>query len=107
MRELFGPEADKMRLQGWSLMNLGPRSIAVIDRFIIKLGKALCYRYNKKLFDGVIYARHINVHSESNLPDLLPEILSKALLLSNPPGDLRDRALIATSPIPSCASGRR
>ena len=33
----------------------------MIERFMVKLGKALYYRHNKTLLDGTIYALHINI----------------------------------------------
>ena len=80
MRELFGSDADNLRYNGWNLLNLGPLSIAVIERFILKLGKALYYKHNQKLFDGVIYTRYMNPLFIGNLPQQLSQILSKAPL---------------------------
>lgn len=80
MRDLFGSDADNLRYNGWNLLNLGPLSIAVIERFILKLGKALYYKHNQKLFDGVIYTHYINPLFIDNLPQQLSQILSKAPL---------------------------
>jgi hypothetical protein len=84
MRKLFGVDADRLRHEGWGALNLGFLSQAVIDRFKVKLGKALNFKYNKKLFDGVIYTRDINSLTEPNFSDLMGQILSTAPLESNP-----------------------
>lgn len=40
--------------------NIGPLTRGAINRFSVKMGKALFYRHNHQLFDGTILLRHVN-----------------------------------------------
>ena len=81
MREAFGPKGDAMRAAGWGTVHLGPLSEAMVRRFMIKLGKALYYRHNSKVFEGVIYALHVNSLAKDSTPELFEDILSMAPLI--------------------------
>jgi hypothetical protein len=60
LRLAFGSEGDERRRQGWGLINLGALTQAMITRFMIKLSKALYFRHNNHIFDGVLYIHHVN-----------------------------------------------
>jgi hypothetical protein len=83
-REMFGPQGDYMRSAGWGAMNLGPLSRAAIDRFTIKLGKALYYRYNHQIFDGDIYIKHVDPPHKEQGPRILGKILNFAPQFATP-----------------------
>ncbi len=57
---------------------MGPLTQAAIRRFMIKLGKALYYRHNKHVFDGVMYVHHIDRFSRDTTPEYIAEILRMA-----------------------------
>jgi hypothetical protein len=78
LRVAFGSEGDERRRQGWGLINLGPLTRAMMTRFMIKLAKALCYRHNNHIFDGVVYVHHIDRFSPNTTPEYFKTILSKA-----------------------------
>lgn len=78
IREAFGRDGDSLRSQGWSTINLGPLTQAAIQRFMIKLSKALYYLHNKAIFDGVLYLYHVNVQGKDGAPTYLNEILKMA-----------------------------
>lgn len=77
-RERFGRDGDQMRFEGWGAVTLGPLTQGVIERFMIKLTRALYYRHNNQLFEGVLFARHINMISEKEPDALMASILDKA-----------------------------
>ena len=78
LRLAFGSEGDERRRQGWGLINLGTLTQAMITRFMIKLSKALYYRHNNHIFDGVLYIHHINRMSIDTTPEYITSILSMA-----------------------------
>ncbi|HEX4172370.1 MAG TPA: hypothetical protein VHY82_07825 [Acetobacteraceae bacterium] len=78
LRQAFGMDGDAMRRAGWGSINLGPLSHGVIERFIIKLGKALYYKHLGEIFDGVIYARHISAVGKDATPELFDDVLRLA-----------------------------
>lgn len=78
LRRAFGSEGDQRRAQGWGVINLGPLSRAIMNRFMVKLAKALYYRHNNHIFDGVLYVHHIDRMSEDTTPEYFESILSKA-----------------------------
>jgi hypothetical protein len=82
LRRAFGSEGDQRRREGWGIIYLGPLSKAIMTRFMIKLAKALYYRHNNHVFDGVLYVHHINRMSEKTTPEYFESILSKAPALS-------------------------
>ncbi len=49
---------------------------------MVKLGKALFYRHNETLFDGIIYADHINMLAVDDPPAFMKEITARAPKLS-------------------------
>ena len=78
LRLAYGSEGDERRRQGWTAINLGALTQATITRFMIKLGKALYFRHNNHIFDGVLYIHHVNLLSKDTTPDYIRDILSKA-----------------------------
>ena len=78
LREAFGSVGDRMRDLGWGVINHGPLTTAMTDRFMMKLGKALYYRHNGAIFDGVLYAYHINLFAKDHTADFMERILAKA-----------------------------
>ncbi len=72
MRESFGPVGDQLRREGWGPVHIGPLTQNAINRFTVKLGKALYYRHTKEVLDGIIYACRLNTLSDpSPIADLL------------------------------------
>lgn len=79
LRLTFGREdGDLRRQRGWGLAKIGPHTQAVITRFMIKLSKALYYRHNDHVFDGVLYVNHINLISKDTTPEFMNSILRMA-----------------------------
>jgi hypothetical protein len=81
-RELFGDAGDRMRHLGWGALHIGPLSSAALTRFMVKLGKALYFRHNQTVLDGVIYADHINLLDRDRTPEVMQHILREAPQLS-------------------------
>jgi hypothetical protein len=76
LRQTFGREqGDLLRQRGWGLAKIGPQTRAMITRFMIKLSKALYYKHNGHVFDGVIYINHINRAARGTTPDYMENIL--------------------------------
>jgi len=75
-RKVFGRTGDKLRYDGWGAVDLGPLTCAAIDRFMIKLAKAIYYRHTNKIFDGIIYAQHLNLMTMHS-PDEFTQTLIK------------------------------
>ncbi len=84
LREMFGEaDGDARRQRGWGVLNLGgPLTRAAIDRFGIKLGKALYYRHIGKVFEGNVYIRQIDLITIKRKPQHFRDILELALQLS-------------------------
>jgi hypothetical protein len=78
MREILGVDGDPLRHAGWGLFNIGQLTQDTIQRFMIKLSKALYFQHTKTLFGGVIYVSHINGLSRDFTPDFITEILRMA-----------------------------
>ena len=78
LRLAFGRDGDRRRREGWGMANLGPLTQAMISRFMIKLSKALYYRHNHHIFDGVLYVNHINRLSRDTTPEYINSILKMA-----------------------------
>lgn len=78
MHEALGSLGGSMRQAGWGSINLGRLTDAVIARFVVKLGKALYYRNNGTLFDGIIYSQHISILKRDVTPEFIAEILRLA-----------------------------
>lgn len=74
LREMFGEAADRARREGWGAIHIGPLSRAAIERFMIKLGKALYYKHVNKLLDGVIYMQYIDLVANRGNPELMATI---------------------------------
>ncbi len=55
LRDSFGGAGDTMRSSGWSVLNIGPLTDALIERFLQRLATALYYYRNKKRFIGVVH----------------------------------------------------
>lgn len=83
LRLAFGRDGgDLLRQRGWGVANIGPLTQAAITRFMVKLGKALYYKHNAKVFDGVLYVDHINVVARDTTPDYIDSILKMAPALA-------------------------
>lgn len=78
LRLAYGREGDLRRQRGWGALHIGPMTHAVIERFMIKLSKALYYKHNGKIFDGVLYIHHINRLSVDTTPEYLKSIYQMA-----------------------------
>ena len=55
-------DGDLLRYAGYRALKFGPLSDALIDRFSVKLGKALYYRHNGAVFEGYVYVRAFDFH---------------------------------------------
>src|SRR5580704_11897647 len=56
----IGSEGDERRRRGWSAIILGPLTAAIVERFMIKLSKALYFKLNGHVFDGVLDTHQID-----------------------------------------------
>src|SRR6202034_3296517 len=64
LRAVFGREqGDHLRMGGWTAINLGPLTREMINLYMLKLSKALYFRHNGHVLDGVVYINHINTVS--------------------------------------------
>ncbi|MGB8843761.1 MAG: hypothetical protein WCC64_22135 [Aliidongia sp.] len=77
-REMFGEYGDVMRREKYGLLNIGELSHLTIQRFLVKLGKALYYKHTDRLFDGVIYATQYNSITKKYPDEFFEEILRMA-----------------------------
>lgn len=82
LREAFGQQGDFMRQAGWGSIRFGDLTHALVQRFMIKLAKALYYRHNGRVFEGVIYTRHISLLVRDSTPEFIQNILSGAPAVS-------------------------
>lgn len=82
LRRTFGVDGDRLRQAGWGLANIGPLTEAMLDRFIIKLAKALYYKHNSDILDGVIYIHHIDIAARDTSHEYLKTILLMAPVLA-------------------------
>jgi hypothetical protein len=78
LRLAYGSEGDIRRQRGWSPIYIGPRTHAVIDRFMVKLSRALYFKHNNHAFDGVLYTHHINKLRADTTPEYLKSIYKMA-----------------------------
>jgi hypothetical protein len=78
LRLACGSEGDLRRQRGWSALHIGPLTKAVIERFMIKLSKALFYKHNGKIFNGVLYIHHVNRLLRDTTPEYLKSIFQMA-----------------------------
>ncbi len=61
LRRIYGDKGDDLRRLGYGVAHIGPKVRAAIDRFTIKLGKALFYKHTRKLLDGEIWHSHLSM----------------------------------------------
>jgi hypothetical protein len=79
LRNVFGrADGDQLRRLGWSAINLGPLTQAMLTRFMIKLAKALYYRHVLVALDDYVYVSHINIVSKDTTPEFMEGIMAKA-----------------------------
>jgi hypothetical protein len=79
LRLAYGSEGDERRRRGWGAIQIGgPLTEAVIQRFMIKLSKALYFKHNQHAFDGVLYMHHVNKLRADTTPEYLAEIYRMA-----------------------------
>ena len=78
LRLAFGDEGDKRRQEGWGLINMGVITKEIINRFMMKLGKALYYRHNNHVLDGVLRVYHIDLISRDSDRNYIGKILKMA-----------------------------
>lgn len=79
LRLAYGSEGDERRRRGWSAIQVGgPLTTATIQRFMIKLGKALYFKHNRHAFDGVLYTHHVGRLRADTTPEYLAEIYRTA-----------------------------
>jgi hypothetical protein len=79
LRSTFGRDVgDLLRQRGWGTANIGLLTEGMITRFMIKLGKALYYKHNAHIFDGILYVNHISVTARDTTPEYIESILKMA-----------------------------
>lgn len=78
LRDKFGSAGDEMRRAGFGSLHMGPLTQAAVGRFMVKLGKALYWKHNGQLFDGVLYARHVSTLEQAFTPEVLDGMLHLA-----------------------------
>lgn len=78
LRQKFGATGDNLREEGWGLLNIGPLTTEMINRFLVKLAKALYYQHNKQILGGIIYAHMIDTAAATFTPDYIGTILQMA-----------------------------
>lgn len=61
-RNAFGPFGDELRRRGYGMIDIGPRTRESMERFTIKLGRALLFRHTGRLLDGYIFTSWHNVY---------------------------------------------
>ena len=83
LRKAFGSQGYLRFGMGWGALNLGKLSHAIVGRFMVKLAKALYYKHNGEILDGVVYARQIDRLNPANGPEHFEEILRLAPELSS------------------------
>ena len=84
LRTAFGRErGDLLRGRGWGVANIGPLTQAMITRFMVKLSKALYYRHNAAVFDGILYVNHIDITHRDATPEYFNGILRMAPALAS------------------------
>lgn len=72
LRRAFGDSlGDELRRRGYEMANLGPLAQAAIQRFAIKLGKALFYKHIGTALDGELWAYHFDTTRKSSGQELL------------------------------------
>jgi hypothetical protein len=71
LRRTFGGDGDRLRHAGWGLAHIGPLTNAMIARFMIKLAKALYYKHNSEIFDGVLDIHHIDITARDTTPEYI------------------------------------
>ncbi len=76
-RNAFGEHGDSMRHNGWTAIDMdGPVTQAMIDRFLLKLAKAIYYRHTNNVFSGVLYTRFANSLFVGDSTRMIESILS-------------------------------
>lgn len=91
-RQMFGPNGDDFRRAGWGAIKLGSLSRAAIERFGVKLGKALYYRHIQQLFEGDIHFAHIDPFIKDKNPEYLESLLHLAPEFATPERNARSLA---------------
>lgn len=82
LRRIYGEDGDALRRLGYGVANVGPRARAAIDRFTVKLGKALFYKHTGKLLDGELWHSHFSAPTRPDSRSLLETLTSIATLQS-------------------------
>jgi hypothetical protein len=85
LRRTFGVDGDLLRHAGWGMANIGPLTQAMLDRFMIKLAKALYYKHNSDILDGVLYIYNIDIARR----DAGHESLQRMLLMAPELADVK------------------
>lgn len=76
-KEAFGPRLGYLFWHyGYGAINEGPLTNEIINRFMVKLGKSLYYKHINNIFEGDIYAAHINAILEKEHDRITDKILS-------------------------------
>ena len=83
LREAFGSLGDHRRREGWGTIHLGALTEALLGRFMVRLSKALYYRHNGIVFEGVIYTRHISLLQRDTTPEFIQHMLRAAPAVSD------------------------
>ena len=84
LRRAFGDKGDQLRHMGWGAIHVGPLTKAAIERFMVKLGKALYYRHLGVPLNGAVFVRHISSLVENATPEIFDSMLRIAPALATP-----------------------
>lgn len=76
-RDLFGEnKGDRYRLQGYRSAPIGPLTRDAIDRFQVKLAKALYYKHSGQILDGEIWSVHLSAADAVSMNPVIETLLS-------------------------------
>jgi hypothetical protein len=59
-RSKYGNLGDRMRIDGYGAIRLGPLTRSAMHGFSTKLGQALYYMHCKEILEGEVISRHID-----------------------------------------------
>jgi len=84
MKSVFGVLGKELIQQGWGALSIGPLTEAAISRFLVKIGKALYFKYNKKILDGFIYGSHVSTLTVPNPTEFFEKLAEATPYIDTP-----------------------
>ena len=78
LRRVFGKAGDQLRYQGYGAVPILDETTGALNRFAVKLAKALYYIHTGLVFSGVIYHQHLSVFFVEDAEEYLENILKLA-----------------------------